>query len=91
MLLTNGVTELIISDNHQSKNEVSFDSLLLAMVIHVTEMMNPFTRDSAKSKIDKFPKITNWLKLKNKQHHSNVLLNSFPMNGHTAGFRRIKS
>ena len=49
-------------------------------------VINPFTSDSAKSKIDKFSKITNWVKLKNKQHHSKVLLNSFPMNGRTLGF-----
>ena len=38
------------------------------------------------SPVDEFSKITNWVKLKNKQHHSNVRLNSFPMNGHTLGF-----
>ena len=51
-----------------------------------SQMLNPFTPESAKSKIDKFSKIANWVKLKNKQHHSKVLLNSFPMNGHTLGF-----
>ena len=40
--------------------------------------INPFTLDNAKSKIDKYSKITNWVKLKNKQHCSKVLLNSFP-------------
>ena len=35
------------------------------------------------NKIDKFSKITNWIKLKNKQHQSKVLLNSFLMNGDT--------
>ena len=51
------------------------------------KLFNPFTPDSAESKIiDKFPKIPKWVKLKNKQHHSKVLLNSFPMNGHTLGF-----
>ena len=39
-----------------------------------------------KSKVDKFSKITNWVKLKNKRYHSKVLLNSFPTNGHTVGF-----
>ena len=47
---------------------------------------NSFNRDSAKYQIDKFSKVTNWVKLKNKQPHSKVLLNSFPMNGHTLGF-----
>ena len=47
---------------------------------------NPFTSDSAKSKIDKCSKITNCFKLKNKHHQSKPLLNSFPMNGHTLGF-----
>ena len=45
----------------------------------VPEFFNPFTFHRAKSKIDKCSKITNWVKLKNKQHHSKVLLNSFPM------------
>ena len=40
-----------------------------------------------KSKIDKFSKIANRVKLKDKQHHSKVLLNSFPMNGDTLGFK----
>ena len=48
--------------------------------------MNQFAPDSAKSKIDTFSKITNWVKPKNKQHHSKVLLNIFPMNGHTLWF-----
>ena len=43
--------------------------------------LNPFTPDSAKSKIDKFSTITNWVKMKKKQHHNKVLLRSFPMNG----------
>ena len=46
---------------------------------------NPFTPDSAKSETDQFTKITNWVKLKNKQHHSKILLNSFPMNGPPKG------
>ena len=48
--------------------------------------INGFNPDSAKSKIDKVPKIVNWVKLKNKQHHSKLMLNRFPMNGHTFGF-----
>ena len=32
---------------------------------HVRSHVNPFTPDSAKSKIDKSPKITNWGKLNN--------------------------
>ena len=49
-------------------------------------LFNVVTPDNSKSKTDEFYKITNWLKLKNRQHHSKVLLNSFPMNGHTLGF-----
>ena len=45
--------------------------------------INPFTLGSAKSKIDKIKK---WVKLNNKQNHSQVLLNGFPMNDHTLGF-----
>ena len=40
--------------------------------------INTFTPDRAKSKIDEFSKITSW----GKQHHSKVLLNIFPTNGH---------
>ena len=47
-------------------------------------MLNPFTPAKSKIIIDKFSKITNWEKLRNKQHHSEVLLNGFPMNGHTS-------
>ena len=45
-----------------------------------------FTPENSEYKIDKFSKITNWVKLKNKQNHSKVLLSSFPMNGHSLGF-----
>ena len=34
----------------------------------------------------KFSKITNCVTLKTKQHQIKVLLNGFPMNGHTLGF-----
>ena len=51
-------------------------------------MLNPFTPDRANSKIDKF--CQNYklgkIKKKNRQHHSKVLLNNFPINGHTLGF-----
>ena len=43
-------------------------------------MSNPFTPDSAKSKI------RHWVKFKTKQHYSKVQLNSFPINGLTLGF-----
>ena len=33
-----------------------------------------------------FSKITNWVKLKNKQQHSKVLRNGVPMNGHNLLF-----
>ena len=36
--------------------------------------INPLTPDSAKSKIDKFSKIANWVKLKNKQHDKGLKL-----------------
>ena len=44
-------------------------------------VVNTFTPGSAKSKIDNSSKSKNWVKLKTKQHHSQVLVNSFPMNG----------
>ena len=34
-------------------------------------LLNPLTPNSARSKIDKLSKITNLVKLNNKQHHSN--------------------
>ena len=37
------------------------------------------------SPIDKYFIITNWVKLESTQHHRKVLLNSFPLNGHTLG------
>ena len=44
------------------------------------------------SNIDKFSKISNSIKWKNKQHHSKILLNSFPMNLTVNGsVHRIKS
>ena len=49
----------------------------------VVLLVHLFTPDSARSKIDKFSKTTNMVKLINKQYHSKVLLISFPMNGHT--------
>ena len=49
------------------------------------------TSDSAKLKIDDFAKITNWVKLKNKYNHNKVLLNNFPMNGHTGTVHGIES
>ena len=51
------------------------------MMLFLTLMFKPFTPDSAKSKIDKFSKITNWVKLETLQLHNKVLLSGFPMNG----------
>ena len=45
-----------------------------------------FPPATAKPKLKNFPQIRNWVQLKNKQHHSKVMLNSFPTNGHTLGF-----
>ena len=52
----------------------------------VKHKLNPFTSYSAKSITDIFSKFTNWLKLKNEQHHNKVLLNRFPMNAVTLVF-----
>ena len=73
---------------------ISFRAVILAFqkidsvrtVILYNLYINPFTPDSVKSKTENFSRITNRVKLKNKQHHSKVMLNSFPMNGHTLGF-----
>ena len=54
---------------------------------NISCFFNPFTfdRHTAESKINKFSKVTgtNWVKLKKKQNHSKVMLNSFLMNGDT--------
>ena len=49
-------------------------------------VFNPLAPDSAKSTTGKIFNLTKWAKLKNKQHHSKVLVNNFPMNDHTLGF-----
>ena len=53
---------------------------------YVNKVINRFTPDSAKSKTDKFSKLTNEVKLTNKQHHSKVLLSRFSTIGHTLRF-----
>ena len=61
--------------------------LTVAQILNKNGRHNHLACDRAKStKTYKFSKITNWVQLKNKQHHSKVLLNSFPMNGHSLGF-----
>ena len=66
----------------------SFSSFAVIKIIKLREWtsLNPFPADRAKSKIDKFSKITNWVKMREKQHHSKALLNRFRMNGHSLGF-----
>ena len=57
---------------------------VVAFPVQLMTLFNSFTPDSAKSKNDKFSKITNWVKKKNlkvKQHQSKVLFNSLPMKG----------
>ena len=49
---------------------------------HANLFINPFTPDSAESKIDKCFKSTNSVKFENKLHHSKVRLDGFPINGH---------
>ena len=60
--------------------------LQYTFVSFVYFLINPLTHISAKSKVDKFSKITNWVKLKNRQQHNKALLNNFPMKGNTLGF-----
>ena len=63
----------------------SKDTVLLQCV----ERFNAFTPEGAKAKIDKFFKITKSAKLNKTTAvlFSKVLLSSFPINGHTLGFR----
>ena len=66
--------------NHTEDNS----SFLMWCGLHCDQVwFNPFTLNSTKSKIDIFSKITNWVELKNKQHNSKVLVNSFPKHRHT--------
>ena len=60
-------------------------SLSLILAVSNCYKVNPFTPDSDHSKIDKFSKIANWLKLENNWHCSKILLNSFPTNEYTLG------
>ena len=48
-------------------SRISYYFLILALYF------NPFTPDGTKSKIDKFPKSANWIKLKSKQHYYKIL------------------
>ena len=53
--------------------------ITITLGVESNNEFNLFTQDSTKSKI------TNWIKLKNKQQHSKELLNSFRMNVYTLG------
>ena len=46
-------------------------------------LVNPLAPGSAKPKMDKFSKLTNWVKLK--KYHIKLPFNSFLMKGHTWG------
>ena len=48
-----------------------------------SQRVSPFTPVSAESKIDKFSKLTNCVKLKANSTTVKCMLNSFPMSGHT--------
>ena len=48
--------------------------------------INAFSPDRAKCKHEIFQNFKLGKTENKKQHHSKVLLNSFPMNGHTLGF-----
>ena len=66
---------------------VLLQSVLVNLYIHECILSKLIIApDSVKSKTDNISKITNWVKMKNKQLHSKVLLNSFPTNGHTLEF-----
>ena len=49
----------------------------------VLKQIHPFATGSAKSKTENFSKITNKVKLANKQLQSKVLLHGFPMSDDT--------
>ena len=75
-----GVTyDLILATTHDTLTFLYASPLLvvsLPFTLSLTTVSSP--------KLRKFPKITNWVKLKSKQIHSiKSTVNSFPMNGHT--------
>ena len=70
---------------YQSANKL----LVFYVISH--GVFNLFIPGSAKSKTGKGSKSTNGGKLKNKQHRSEVLLNSFSMHGFTFRFLSIES
>ena len=74
------IASILNGQELQQPGKISFDEFVevklndqtffaqISLVEHVLSF-NPFTPDSAKSKIDKFSKINSWVKLKNKQQH----------------------
>ena len=50
------------------------DSPYFVSEIFTHVLFNPFTAETAKSKVDKFPKITSWVKVRNNQLQSELLL-----------------
>ena len=55
-------------------------------VINITDHLTLSFLTVPSPKLINVSKITNWINLKTQQFQSKVLLNSFPMNGHTLGF-----
>ena len=75
---------LLIRCRYYTCSGTNSNEMPVASSVHQSDSdksLNPFTPDSAKSKIDTFSNITSCVKLKKQ-----VLLNSFPMNGHPLGF-----
>ena len=70
---------------HQSKDEtVSWPKVFFSYRTAKLRFSYPHHRDTQKCFCTFIPpKLINFPKLKNKQHHSKVLLNSFPGHGHT--------
>ena len=75
----NGHTDKYVKETLQHAQPYDSSSYwpAVSMLLKKSQPLNPLTPDSAKYKTDEFWKITNWVKLKNKQHHSKLLLNSF--------------
>ena len=79
-LLSLLLKEMEIGKQHFLLNIAVLKRLSQIVVIVSAVKLNLFTPDSGNSKITVLGKV------KNKQHHIKVLLNSFPMNGHTLWF-----
>ena len=73
-----GETAMVLYQVHKFTCYTDPQVVLAIVASYAVFELNPSTPDRAK--------VANWEKLKHKQHHMKVLLNSYPMNGYTLGY-----